>query len=204
MINKTEVLKISEKYNVGLENNFSCRQKSIVMCVLLFTFSFCFAVPLFAQEDQQVTAPPPLKTISKEEKTQLVAQPDVKKHTKLALELMSARLTNAENFNNQQQYTQMFDELGGFHALVDGTLSYLSSHDTDSGKVLNNFKRLEMSLRQFTPRLELIRRDLPIKYEFYVRSLIIYLRKARTKAVEPLFDNSIVSDIDVKKPDDDY
>ncbi len=117
---------------------------------------------------------------------------------------MDARLAKAETFNNQRQYTQMFDELGGFHALVDDTLNYLHSHDTDSGKVLNNFKRLEMSLRQFAPRLELIRRDLPLRYELYVRKLIIYVREARSKAVEPLFDNSVVSDIDNKKPDDNH
>ncbi len=170
---------------------------------LLFTFCFLFSAPLFAQEEQrQITAPPPLKTVSKEEKAQLKLQTGVKKYTKLSLELMDARLAKAENFNTQQQYTQMFDELGGFHALVDDTLDYLHSHDTDSGKVLNNFKRLEMSLRQFAPRLELIRRELPLKYEFYVRKLIIYVREARSKAVEPLFDNSVVSDIDNKKTND--
>ncbi len=182
----------------GLKNNFFHR---LFFCLLLLTFYVLLSVSLFAQEDQsEITAPPPLKTISKEEKTQLAAQNGVKKYTKLSLELMDARLAKAENFNNQQQYTQMFDQLGGFHALVDDTLDYLNKHDTDSGKILNNFKRLEISLRQFAPRLELIRRDLPFKYELYVRKLIIFVREARTKAVEPLFDNSVVSDIDTKKP----
>ena len=182
----------------GLKNNFFHR---LFFCLLLLTFYVLLSVSLFAQEDQsEITAPPPLKTISKEEKTQLAAQNGVKKYTKLSLELMDARLAKAENFNNQQQYAQMFDQLGGFHALVDDTLDYLNKHDTDSGKILNNFKRLEISLRQFAPRLELIRRDLPFKYELYVRKLIIFVREARTKAVEPLFDNSVVSDIDTKKP----
>jgi hypothetical protein len=49
-----------------------------------------------------------------------------------------------------------------------------------------------MGLRQFRPRLELIRRDIPVKYEAYVRNLIIYLREARAKAVEPFFSDTIV------------
>lgn len=202
-MNKIKSRKVLGKNGFRLKNNFFHRDKSAAFYFLLFTFVICLSSPSFAQQEQRhITAPPPLKTISKEEKAQLKSQPGVKKYTKLSLELMNTRLAKAENFNNQQQYTQMFDELGGFHALVDDTLNYLSSHDTDSGKVLNNFKRLEISLRQFAPRLELIRRDLPIKYELYVRKLIIYVRKARTRAVEPLFDNSVVSDVDTKTPDD--
>ena len=199
-INSSEIL---ERNKFGLKNNFFRRKKFLLFYILLFGCSFCISAPLFAQqENAQITAPPPMKVISKAEKAQLEAEPGVKKHTKLALELMDARLTKAENFNSQQQYSKMFDELGGFHALVDDTLDYLGKHDTDSGKVLDNFKRLEMNLRTFSPRLELIRRDLPLKYEMYVRKLIIYLRQARTKAVEPLFDNSAVSDADSKNPNE--
>ena len=202
-MNKVVSRKVLKKDNFGTKVNSLYRKKCLFSYLLLFTFYFLFSVPSFAQEEQpQMTAPPPLKAISKEEKSQLNGETNVKRHTKLALELMSVRLTSAENFNNQQQYKQMFNELGGFHALVDDTLDYLQSHDTDSGKVLNNFKRLEMSLREFAPRLELIRRDLPLKYELYVRKLIIYMREARTKAVEPLFSNSVVSDVDNKKPDE--
>ena len=202
-MNKAKIKKSSERNNFELKNKNFHRQKYVFVSFAFFIFCFCLSAPSFAQqEQQQITAPPPLKTISKEEKAQLKLVPDVKKHTKLALELMDVRLANAKNFNSQEQYVQMFNELGGFHALVDDTLNYLNSHDTDSGKVLSNFKRLEMSLRQFAPQLELIRRDLPLKYESYVRSLIIYVREARTKAVEPLFDNSIVSDVGVKNPDD--
>lgn len=202
-MNKAKKEKMLKKDNFGIDFSFQFRKKYLSFYFLLFTLFICFSSPSFAQEEQsQITAPPPLKTLSKAEKTELKAEPNVKKHTKLALELIDARLTKAENLNNQQQYTEMFDELGGFHALVDDTLDYLNKHDTDSGKVLNNFKRLEMSLRQFAPRIELIRRDVPSKYEPYLRTLIVYLREARTKAVEPLFTNSILPDSDKKNLDE--
>jgi hypothetical protein len=47
-------------------------------------------------------------------------------------------------------------------------------------------------LRSYTPRLELIRRDLPIKYEYYVRVLIKVLREARARAIDPLFDDTVL------------
>jgi hypothetical protein len=159
---------------------------------LLAVFSFLTTVQ--AQEELQDIAPPPLKILSKTERSQLEALSDPKQYTKLALELMEARLLNAEGYSSKEEYREMFTELGGFHALVDNTLDFLNSKNNDSGKILNNFKRIELSLRKYITRLELIRRDLPIKYEFYVRSLVKFLREARTKAVEPLFGDTVVPD----------
>ena len=38
----------------------------------------------------------------------------------------------------------------------------------------------------------LIRREIPVEYDPYLKSLIRYLRDARTKAVEPLFADTVV------------
>ena len=149
------------------------------------------------QSGEQDIAPPPLKFVSKQELAQLNAVLDVKKRTKLALELMAGRLKQAETFHAQEQLDDMFKQLGGFHGLMDNTLAFLDSGEKDSGRVLNNYKRFEIGLREYRPRLELIRRDLPLRYEFYVRTLIVFLRDARAKAVEPQFSDSVVPN---KKP----
>lgn len=142
-------------------------------------------------------APPPLRLLSADEKNRLALETEVKRRTKLTLELMDARIVRSETSAAAQGYDQMFLELGGFHGLMDNMLEFLDKKDKDSGKVLNNFKRFEIGLRGFTTRLELLRRDLPLRYESYVRSLIKNLRAARAKAIEPLFDDSVVP---VKKP----
>lgn len=142
-------------------------------------------------------APPPLKLLSSEEKSKLGAEVEVKRRTKLALELMDARLKKAETFHTSQSYDEMFTELGGFHGLMDNMLEFLNKSDKDNSKVLNNFKRLEIGLRGFTPRLEMIHHDVPIRYEQYVRSLIKNVRTARARAIEPLFDDTVLPD---KKP----
>lgn len=140
----------------------------------------------------ETVVPPPLKILSKTEKSQIAAAKDMKERTKLALVLMEARLSSAETFSVKEQYRETFDELGGFNALVDDTLDFLKKNNNGGGKVLSNFKRIELSLRKYITRLELIRRDLPIRYESYVRELIRHVRDARTEAVEPLFDDSVV------------
>jgi hypothetical protein len=142
-------------------------------------------------------APPPLKILSADEKSKLGAEGEVKRRTKLALELMDARLKKAEALHTSQSYDEMFTELGAFHGLMDNMLDFLNKSDKDSSKVLYNFKRLEIGLRGFTPRLEMIHHDIPIRYEQYVRSLIKNVRTARARAIEPLFDDTVLPE---KKP----
>ena len=161
-----------------------------VFAFLLLPFAFCLTAT--AQDDPPEQAPPPLRTVSKEEKTQLTDAPDVKGRTKLSLELMSTRLSQAEHLTASTDFDGMFKELGGFHGLLDNTLEYLGKQDSRIGKVLDNYKRLEIGLRTFEPRLETIRRDLPLRYEDYVRKLIMYVRDSRSRAVEPMFGNSVV------------
>jgi hypothetical protein len=163
--------------------------------------SFVFLVIFFAlpsvtsgQDDNLEVAPPPVKLLSKDERSLLDAKAvDLKARTKLALELMDARLDAAEKWAGSRQFDTMFDELGGFHALMDDSLEFLNRRDSGSnGKVLDNFKRLEIGLRAFSPRIEVIRRELPIRYDDYVRRLMKFVRDARTKATEPLFSDTVV------------
>jgi len=157
----------------------------------LFAFS-----NLYAQQDviPPDAAPPPLKLLSKSEKQQLAGAKDVKERTKLSLLLMDARVKVAEQYLPQDQLEMVFRELGGFHALVDDALTYLTTSDSNKDKVLDNFKRFELGLRTFTHRLELIRREMPPQREYYVRTLLREMRDARARAVEPLFGNIGISD----------
>ena len=159
----------------------------------LMVFSVLISIsPAYSQDAEPGDTPPPPKVMSKEEKAQLEVLLDVKRRTKLALELMDVRMKAAEQFHDSQDLDAMFLQLGAFHALVDNTLEFLNKSDKDSGKVLNNFKRFEIGLRVFAPRIEVIRRDAPLKYEFYLRSLGKYIRNARAEAVESLFSDSVV------------
>lgn len=180
------------------------RRRKISPVLLLFILlTFCFPFVVSAQPDDlsampKDAEPPPLKIISKEERDQLNKETKVKDRIKLSLELMDLRLQKAEQFNNQNDYKDMFKELGRFHALVDNALAYLNRKDTGREGFLNNFKRFEIGLREFLPRLELIRRVLPLNFEYYVRNLIINVREARRKAVDPFFDDSVVPDNNAK------
>ena len=144
-------------------------------------------------EPPKDAAPPPLKILSKEEKKLLEEETNSKKRTQLSLDLMENRLKAAETSLAENKFQQTINELGGFQALLENALNYLEQKENNN-KTDYNFKRLEIGLRRTVPRLEIIRRELPYKYGFYVQKLQKYVRDARAKAVEPLFGNSVVPD----------
>lgn len=164
-----------------------------VRFILLSLCASLLVATASAQEPEETldpnAAPPPVKVMTKGERSQLDSEQDAKDRTKLALQLMSDRLTRAQTFNDKGEFVEMYNELGGFHALMDYTLDFLMSQPRRS---LNVLKRYEMTLRSFAPRLGLIRRELPTEYDPYVRTLLRYLRDARSKAVEPLFGDTVV------------
>ena len=171
-------------------------RNSKLFYLLPFAFSVLFCVSVNAQEEQIPAniAPPPVKFISKEEKSVLAGSTDVKDRTKLAIDFMEARLKKAETLNTSESYNDLLNELGSFTALMDDTLKFLNRNDDGRGKVMTTFKRFEMALRTFTPRLELIRRELPDKFEYHVRTLLRSVRDARSKAIEPFFSTTVVND----------
>jgi len=162
----------------------------------LLAFSLLSGVSVSAQEEEIPAnlAPPPVKVISKEERSALGGLNDVKDRTKLAIDLMEARLRKAETLNTSESYSDCLNELGSFNALMNDTLKFLNRNDDGRGKVMGTFKKFEMALRAFMPRIELIRRELPDNFEFHVRSLLRTVRDTRAKAVEPFFSSTVVPD----------
>ncbi len=148
----------------------------------------CFlSLTALAQDDPPESVPPPSRVISKEERSKLEATKDIKDRTRLALELMESRVKLAEAALGREDFDSVHRELGGFQFLMDDALDYLNRRNNDSGLIRSNFKRYEITIRAFTPRLELIRREVPTRYEPYILNLLKYLRDARTKAIEPQF-----------------
>ena len=175
----------------------SARSIRFVVFASLFTIH-CSLFTVLAQPEPE-PIPPPVIVVTKTERQKLDALADLKDRTKLSLDLMNSHLSAAEKFNIDQDFDSMFRELGGFHGLLDNAMAYLERQNPENGKVLDNYRRIEIGLRGFTTRLEGIRRDMPDRYEDYVRKLLIHLRDMRTKAAEPFFRDGIVPD---QKPED--
>ncbi len=170
----------------------NCGSPRIALFVLFIVMA---ALPAVAQKlPEYETAPPPLRIMSADEREKLDKESGIRKRTAMALSLMDVRLTQANEANSRDQLDEIFTHLGAFHALMEDTLDFLETSETNKSRVLYNLKRLEIGLRRFTPRLEMIRREMPLTHEFYVRTLMRRLRDARTRAVEPLFGETVIRD----------
>jgi len=180
------------KIIVNSRNTEEKVKNSYFLCFGFLILISCFSTSFAQEAEVDEIAPPPLKILSKSEKKQLEDVADVKKRTILALQLMELKIKKIEALDDQNEFAKMYEELGGFHALMDYTLDFLYRNNSGNRKNLSNFKRYEMGLRAFPPRIEVIRRELPVKYESYLRELLKFIRETRSKAVEPFFGNTVV------------
>jgi len=155
-------------------------------CVIIVLLSF---VGADAQQDDP-DAPPPPTVVSKEDKLKLEAKTNVKDRTKLALEMMDMHISAAERFGTDQNYARAYGEFGVFHGLLEHLVNFLERSDRGESKNLDEFKRLDITLRRFGPRIESVRRDMPTEYDEYMRTLLQRVRDVRSRAVDHFFDHS--------------
>lgn len=147
-----------------------------------------------AQKKQEIpkgVVPPPFSIISKDENRLLTAQKKPKKRTQLALTLMNSRLIKSQEYVKNEQFQKSLNQLGKFKALLRNTLKFLKRNEGRRGS-LKNFKKFEMTLRKFLPKLELVRRQMPFKYGYHVTQLMKAVREARTAAIKPLYSDTVV------------
>ncbi len=165
---------------------FAIRPHTLLLGVIAILTA---AIPIIAQDDDfPEYRPTPKIELSKNERNALDEAKDSKRYLKTALELMEARIASAEKFAANGDFDAMHAELGGFHAVMDTSLDHLIAAENRRGKVLEPFKRFEIALRGFAPRIENMRRDAPDRYGAYVIKLLKRIRENRTRAIEPFYD----------------
>ena len=166
----------------------------LILVLLIFvTFG---AVESMAQKEDELpegVVPPPLSMLAEDEKEQLEEVRSAKRRTRLAIELMEARLNQSEEFAIDERFQDSLDQLGGFRGLMNKTLNDLRRNEYGR-RSLNNNKKFEIALRQFIPRLELVRRALPFSHGYHVVKLIKDVREARRETIEPFFGETVLGD----------
>jgi hypothetical protein len=140
---------------------------------------------------QQITAPPPLKVVSREERARIDGTDDSKGRIRTTIELAELRLAKAEVFTNEHNFEGATGELGGYEALIDDALDYLSPMMRDKDKTRDLYKRLELALRAHGPRLTAIRRSTPLEYAVWIEELEEFARKGRTEALNSFYGHTV-------------
>jgi hypothetical protein len=140
-----------------------------------------------------LTAPPPIKIITKEERAQIdQARGDAKQRLRVTIQLAGARLTRAEQQTAEGNYDQASAEVGSYHALIEDVLQFLSSIKRDNNKTRDLYKRLEIALRSDGPRLTTMRRTTPLEYAVWIKKVEEFARDSRTEALNSFYGHTVV------------
>jgi len=166
----------------------------------LILLTLCFgSVTVFAQVEMQSSAPPPMKFVSAQERSQLESERDMKKRARLTVEIAETKLTRAEQLTNQQEFTSVIAELGSYQGLIEDALKFLATFPQDKNKTRDTYKKLEISLRTHIIRIETMRRMTPAEYADNLKKTIEFVRDAREKALNSFFDDTVLTDEELKK-----
>lgn len=161
-------------------------------------------VPAMGRQDprvQEQTAPPPLKIIPRQERSQLNESKDPKARVKTTLELAETHLANAENHTSQHEYDNAAAEVGMYSALVENALTFMKTIERDNNKRRDLYKRLELALRAHGPRLSTIRRSTPSEYSVWIKEIEDFARKGRTEALNSFYGTTVIHDSPQKPAD---
>ena len=153
--------------------------------------------PALGGQDPHVqiqTAPPPLKIITRLDRSQINESKDPKARVKTTIELAETHLLNAENHTSERDYDGAAAEAGMYWALVEDVLTFMKTVDRDGNKRRDLYKRLELTLRAHGPRLSTIRRTTPAEYAIWIKEIEDFARRGRTEALNSFYGNTVLRD----------
>ena len=165
-------------------------------------FIAVFAPAANAQDLHPVdqTAPPPMKIITRAERSQIEQAKDEKARVKLTIELAETHLTNVEMQTSQQQFGGAAAEAGMYWALIEDVLSFMKKVERDSNRKRDLYKRVELALRSHGPRWSTVRHSTPAEYAVWIKEIEEFARNGRTEALNSFYGHTVIRD-DSRKPD---
>src|SRR5688572_18208039 len=113
-----------------------------MQCVLTLIFTAFATASAQDPRPPDDTAPPPLRTISREERALIDAERDSKDRIKLTLELATTHLTTTENQTMRQDYEKAAAAAGRYWALIEDAFAFLKPMKSDSNKTKDLYKRV--------------------------------------------------------------
>lgn len=185
------------KRNIGIERLMIRSTHAVLLLAAI-------CVPAVGGQDprvQEQTAPPPLKVITRAERSQINESKDAKARVKTTIELAEAHLAKAETQTSLHDFDNAAAEAGMYWALVEDAFSFMKTMERDNNKRRDLYKRLELMLRAHGPRLSTIRRSTPAEYAVWIKEIEDFARKGRTEALNSFYGDTVVRDNPPKPAD---
>ena len=140
-------------------------------------------------------SPPPLKTISRADRSQIDDADNPKDRVKVTITLAETYLASAEQHSSQSDFAAASTAIGRYWALLEDVFGFMKTLKLDSNKTRDMYKRVEMTLRGHGPRLTAMRRSTPAEYSVWIKEIEEYARNGRTEALNSFYGHTVFREI---------
>ena len=147
----------------------------------------------------QLPAPPPMRSVSLQERSQLNASRDPKSRIRNTIDLAAGRLTRTEEFTSQNRFDLASEELGGYLGLIDNVRAFIAGLNREKASTRDLYRHLEIALRAHIPRLAVMRRSTPASYAGNLKAAEEYVRDARSEALDSFYGHSVLREGSIEK-----
>lgn len=147
----------------------------------------------------RLPAPPPMRIVSRTERTELDAARDPKSRLRSTLKLAEDRLVKAENLTSQKAYEEASMELGGYLGLIGDLRAFIAKLDHDKSSTRDLYRHMEIAIRQHIPRLAVMRRSTPASYSVHIKDAEEYIKDTRAEALDSFYGHSVLREPAVEK-----
>jgi hypothetical protein len=173
---------------IPLKHQLAQRSLSLLICLV--------SLSAFAQQPRspRMPAPPPMRFVAPEDRSQLSATRDPKNRIRTTIELAASHLTHTEEFTNQSKFDEASEELGIYLGLIDDVRDFIAGQNHDKGSTRDLYRHLEIALRAQLPRLAVIRRSTPADYSGNLKAAEDYVRDTRSMALDSFYGHSVLRD----------
>ena len=137
-------------------------------------------------------APPPMRFVSRTERSQLDAAKDPKTRLRSTIKLAEERLIRAENLTGQKAFDEASIEIGGYLGLIGDLRAFIATLDRDKGSTRDMYRHLEFPLRLHIPRLAVMRRSTPAAYALHLKDAEEYIKDTRSEALDSFYGHSVL------------
>jgi hypothetical protein len=178
---------------LSLSHDWTFLKPGILICAL--------SLSALAQQPRspRMPAPPPMRFVSIEERSQLTAARDSKARLRASIDLAGTRLTRTEEYTSLRKFDQASLELGCYLGLIDNVRGFISSLNREKGSTRDLYRHFEMALRAHIPRLAVLRRSTPADYAGNLKDAEEYLRTTRAEALDSFYGQTVLREGPVEK-----
>ena len=149
-------------------------------------------------------APPPMRFVSRDERSQLNTAKDPKARLRATLDFANEHLNKVEDFSAQRKFDQASEELGRYLGLLEDAQNLLFAMNSGKGNTRDLYRHVEIGLRPLPPRLAVVRRLTPVEYAGHIKTAEEYTRDLRSRILDTFYGPAQLRDgsLDAKKPEE--